>query len=73
MHCRKSKYNIGDFRDYDDQSCKRYMISLKCDVPFIYHDELRDEDVEFVSIYVKGQSFMMHQIRKMIGMWWIFL
>lgn len=27
----------------------------------------RKEDVEFVTCTVKGQSFMLHQIRKMIG------
>jgi len=31
-------------------------------------DEFRQQDVEFVTLTVKGQSFIMHHIRKMIGM-----
>lgn len=41
---------------------KRYIISFSCDKPFI-----RD-GCEFCVITVNGQSFMMHHIRKMIGM-----
>lgn len=56
------------FRDHADQSCFRYIISFKCAEPFIYRDTVRNQDVEFMTIYIRGQSFMMHQIRKMIGM-----
>ncbi|XP_064601956.1 pseudouridylate synthase 1 homolog isoform X2 [Liolophura sinensis] len=45
----------------NDPSAKRYMVSLECGQPFV-----RD-NVEFAIIRIKGQSFMMHHIRKMIG------
>jgi len=53
--------------EHDDQRCKRYIISFKCDKLFIYRDEHHNVDVEFITLYVRGQSFMMHQIRKMVG------
>lgn len=37
----------------------------------MYYDELRNENVEFITVYIKGQSFMLHQIRKMIGILFI--
>jgi len=43
-------------------SSRRYVIEMSCGQPFI-----RD-GIEFVVVTVRGQSFMLHQIRKMIGM-----
>lgn len=40
----------------------RYIIDCRCESPFISHNW------EFATVHIKGQSFMMHQIRKMIGM-----
>ncbi len=34
---------------------------MECGKPFV------KDDIEFAVITVKGQSFMLHQIRKMIG------
>jgi tRNA pseudouridine38-40 synthase len=45
-----------------DPSAKRLIKSFTCSEPFI-----RD-GTEWVSLKVHGQSFMMHQIRKMVGM-----
>ncbi|KAL4232263.1 tRNA pseudouridine synthase 1 [Mactra antiquata] len=46
----------------NDPSAKRYMKHFECGLPFV-----RD-GVEFCVISVTGQSFMLHQIRKMIGL-----
>jgi len=46
----------------DDKSCIRYMNSFIADEPFLY------DGLEFVKLTVHGQSFMLHQIRKMIGL-----
>ncbi|KAG8239520.1 hypothetical protein J437_LFUL016637 [Ladona fulva] len=45
-----------------DPSAQRYIMSMKCGEPEIC------ENVEFATITVKGQSFMLHQIRKMVGL-----
>ena len=52
-------FTIGkDFRDRSDQ---RFMKRLTISDPFLVND------TEWVSIKFHGQSFMLHQIRKMIG------
>lgn len=45
-----------------DPSAKRYIMHMLCGKPFVR------QGVEFAEITVRGQSFMMHQIRKMIGL-----
>uniref|UniRef100_A0A1B6LRV2 Pseudouridylate synthase 1 homolog n=2 Tax=Graphocephala atropunctata TaxID=36148 RepID=A0A1B6LRV2_9HEMI len=45
-----------------DPSVHRYIMSFTCGDPFVI------DDLEFVILKVKGQSFMLHQIRKMVGL-----
>ncbi|CAI5452172.1 unnamed protein product [Caenorhabditis angaria] len=61
-------FNYTAKRAFNDMSCNRYIVSFECGEPFLFKDEFRNEEVEFIQITVKGQSFVLHQIRKMIGM-----
>ncbi|KHJ80226.1 tRNA pseudouridine synthase A [Oesophagostomum dentatum] len=61
-------FNYTSRREFDDRSSYRYILSFECGEPFLFHDDFRNEDVEFIQLTVKGQSFVLHQIRKMIGM-----
>ena len=55
-------HNFTSGRRPGDPSCKRYIISFECGAPRLL------DDVEYLNIMVQGQSFMLHQIRKMIGL-----
>lgn len=44
-----------------DPRAKRYIISFCCAETFV------SNGIEFVVLEVKGQSFMLHQIRKMVA------
>lgn len=58
----KNFHNFTSRKKFEDPSAKRFIISFQSQSPFLV------DDVEFCTIIVKGQSFMMHQIRKMIGL-----
>ncbi|XP_074601721.1 pseudouridine synthase 1 [Brevipalpus obovatus] len=55
-------HNFTSQRAATDASSQRYIMSIECSDPFV-----RD-DLEFVIVRVRGQSFMLHQIRKMMGL-----
>ncbi|XP_075999429.1 pseudouridylate synthase 1 homolog [Genypterus blacodes] len=61
----KGTHNFHNFTSQKaakDPSARRYIIEMSCGEPFIRGG------TEFAEITVRGQSFMMHQIRKMIGL-----
>ncbi|XP_055035976.1 pseudouridylate synthase 1 homolog [Misgurnus anguillicaudatus] len=61
----KGTHNFHNFTSQKgprDPSAKRYITHMSCGEPFV------KQDAEFAVINVRGQSFMMHQIRKMIGL-----
>ncbi|KAL2913192.1 tRNA pseudouridine synthase 1 [Polyrhizophydium stewartii] len=55
-------FNYTQSKKPTDKGMQRYITSFTCSDPFVR------EGIEWVSIKVKGQSFMLHQIRKMIGL-----
>ncbi|XP_072228353.1 pseudouridylate synthase 1 homolog [Leuresthes tenuis] len=61
----KGTHNFHNFTSQKaphDPSARRYITEMSCGEPFIRNDH------EFAVINVRGQSFMLHQIRKMIGL-----
>ncbi|KAF2763414.1 tRNA pseudouridine synthase [Pseudovirgaria hyperparasitica] len=58
----KRFHNYTVFKSFTDPSVKRHIKSFVASEPFEKHGS------EWISLKVHGQSFMMHQIRKMVGM-----
>lgn len=48
--------------DGKDPSAQRYILECKCSEPF------EIDGAKFVKVVLLGQSFVLHQIRKMIGL-----
>jgi len=55
-------HNFTIRKNPDDASAMRYIISCKCDSPMLLNG------VEYLRCEIIGQSFMLHQIRKLIGL-----
>ncbi|XP_061589417.1 pseudouridylate synthase 1 homolog isoform X2 [Cololabis saira] len=61
----KGTHNFHNFTSQkapNDPSARRYISEMSCGEPFMCNN------YEFAVITVRGQSFMLHQIRKMIGL-----
>lgn len=55
-------HNFTIKKEYFESNSIRNMLQLDVSEPFICHD------IELVTVRIHGASFMMHQIRKMIGL-----
>ncbi|KAI9826365.1 MAG: tRNA pseudouridine synthase 1 [Thelocarpon impressellum] len=56
-------HNYTPDKAFRDPSARRHIKTFTADAPFVTAD-----GAEWLSLRVHGQSFMMHQIRKMVGM-----
>lgn len=60
----KNFHNFTSRKEYCDPSAHRFIVSFTCSQAFVD----ATTNIEFAVMKVKGQSFMLHQIRKMIGL-----
>ena len=58
-------HNFTSGKSFKEDSSTRVIRYMNCSEPFF---PCNQKELEFVVVRVKGQSFMMHQIRKMIGL-----
>lgn len=65
LACYKGTHNFHNFTSQKgprEPSAQRYVLDVFCEEPF------ERDGMEFAVVKVKGQSFMTHQIRKMVGL-----
>lgn len=60
----KNFHNFTIDKKPQDASAKRFIMSFECQQPYVPDNT----EVEFARMKITGQSFMLHQIRRMIGM-----
>ncbi|KAI1711519.1 tRNA pseudouridine synthase domain-containing protein [Ditylenchus destructor] len=60
-------FNYTSGRAGDDWSCNRHIWSFNIEEPITVPDGFRNMEMEFVRLRIYGNSFMMHQIRKIVG------
>lgn len=60
----KNFHNFTIKKEPLDPSAKRFIMSFECEKPFVPDNT----EVEFARLRITGQSFMLHQIRRMVGM-----
>ena len=54
-------HNFTEEKNSRDASAKRFIKSFSCECPLLL------EGMEFIPLRVEGQSFLLHQIRRMVG------
>lgn len=63
----QSFHNYTSGKTFADANARRYIMEFTCGEPFVSKSNDNEDGVEWVLLSVTGQSFLLNQIRKMIG------